>query len=118
MKAPPCAGGPVEHTGSAIAAGEKDLESLERQMASYGAEFLNLYVVPMSSAVWSTPPDKMLQFPARTLLRFFHNHGFLGLHTQHPWWTVVGGSSTAAITSGMSARANEGPITLPRAAGA
>jgi hypothetical protein len=30
----------VEHTGAAIAAGEKDLESLERQMASYGAEFL------------------------------------------------------------------------------
>ncbi|MBC8010487.1 MAG: FAD-dependent oxidoreductase, partial [Burkholderiales bacterium] len=27
-----------------------------------------------------------------SLLRFFHNHGFLGLHTQHPWWTVDGGS--------------------------
>jgi len=58
----------------------------------YGADFLDLYVVPMSSAVWSTPPDKMLQFPARTLLRFFHNHGFLGLHTQHQWWTVDGGA--------------------------
>jgi predicted NAD/FAD-binding protein len=58
----------------------------------YGADFLNLYVVPMSSAVWSTPPDKMLLFPARTLLRFFHNHGFLGLHTQHQWWTVDGGA--------------------------
>lgn len=58
----------------------------------YGADFLDLYLVPMSSAVWSTPPEKMLQFPARTLLRFFHNHGFLGLHTQHQWWTVKGGS--------------------------
>lgn len=58
----------------------------------YGADFLNLYVIPMSSAVWSTPPAKMLQFPARTLLRFFHNHGFLGLHTQHQWWTVDGGA--------------------------
>ena len=58
----------------------------------YGADFLELYLVPMSSAVWSTPPAKMLQFPARTLLRFFHNHGFLGLHTQHQWWTVDGGS--------------------------
>lgn len=58
----------------------------------YGADFLNLYLVPMSSAVWSTPPDKMLQFPARTLLRFFHNHGFLGLSTQHQWWTVDGGA--------------------------
>jgi predicted NAD/FAD-binding protein len=34
----------------------------------------------------------MLQFPARTLLRFFHNHGFLGLSTQHQWWTVDGGA--------------------------
>ena len=58
----------------------------------YGADFLELYLVPMSSAVWSTPPARMLQFPARTLLRFFHNHGFLGLHTQHQWWTVDGGS--------------------------
>ena len=60
----------------------------------YGEDFLNLYLVPMSSAVWSTPPRLMLGFPAQTLLRFFHNHGFLGLHTQHPWRTVTGGSRT------------------------
>ena len=58
----------------------------------YGEDFLQLYLLPMSSAVWSTPPEKMLAFPARTLLRFFHNHGFLGLSTQHQWWTVQGGS--------------------------
>ena len=62
----------------------------------YGADFLYNYLVPMSSAVWSTPPDKMLLFPARSLLRFFHNHGFLGLHTQHQWWTVDGGSQEYA----------------------
>lgn len=58
----------------------------------YGEDFFNLYLVPMSSAVWSTPPELMLSFPATTLLRFFHNHGFLGLHTQHQWWTVEGGA--------------------------
>lgn len=58
----------------------------------YGKDFLELYLVPMSSAVWSTPPERMLAFPAASLLRFFHNHGFLGLHTQHPWWTVDGGA--------------------------
>ncbi len=58
----------------------------------YGDDFFNLYLVPMSSAVWSTPPELMLTFPAATLLRFFHNHGFLGLNTQHPWRTVDGGS--------------------------
>jgi len=60
----------------------------------YGDDFFQLYLIPMSSAVWSTPPEKMRQFPAATLLRFFHNHGFLGLHTQHPWWTVEGGAQT------------------------
>jgi predicted NAD/FAD-binding protein len=58
----------------------------------YGEDLLELYLVPMSSAVWSTPPELMLGFPAKTLLRFFHNHGFLGMNTQHQWWTVRGGS--------------------------
>jgi predicted NAD/FAD-binding protein len=60
----------------------------------YGEDMLNFYLVPMSSAVWSTPPEKMLDFPAMTLLRFWHNHGFLGLHTQHPWFTVTHGAKS------------------------
>ena len=60
----------------------------------YGKDFFHLYLVPMSSAVWSTPPERMLEFPATSLLRFFHNHGFLGLNTQHQWWTVDGGAKT------------------------
>jgi len=60
----------------------------------YGEDFVNFYLVPMSAAVWNTPPERMLDFPALTLLRFFHNHGFLGLHTQHPWLTVAGGAKT------------------------
>ncbi len=55
-------------------------------------DFINLYLLPMSSAIWSTPPEKMLKFPAITLLRFFKNHGLLGVGTQHQWWTVTGGS--------------------------
>jgi uncharacterized protein len=58
----------------------------------YGQDMLDLYLVPMASAVWSTPPDKILEFPVMTLLRFWHNHGFLGLDTRHPWRTLVGGA--------------------------
>ncbi|MEQ1752340.1 MAG: FAD-dependent oxidoreductase, partial [Prosthecobacter sp.] len=58
----------------------------------YGEDFLNLYIIPMGSAVWSTPPELMLDFPARTLMHFWFNHGFLGMNTRHPWWTVVDGS--------------------------
>ena len=64
------------------------------QARAYGDDFLNFYLVPMSSAVWSTPPALMLEFPATTLLRFFHNHGFLGLNTQHPWLTVSQGAKS------------------------
>jgi predicted NAD/FAD-binding protein len=60
----------------------------------YGADMLWKFLVPMSSAVWSTPMDKMLEFPATTLIRFFLNHGFLGLDTQHQWYTVDKGSQS------------------------
>ena len=59
---------------------------------NYGEDFFDKYFLPMSSAVWSTPPDLMLKFPAVTLVRFFKNHGFLGLRTHYQWRTVVGGS--------------------------
>ncbi|HXP49037.1 MAG TPA: FAD-dependent oxidoreductase [Bacteroidia bacterium] len=58
----------------------------------YGDDMLWKYLIPMSSAVWSTPMDKMLDFPVQTLVRFFYNHGFLGLNTQHQWYTVTKGS--------------------------
>lgn len=60
----------------------------------FGEDMLNKYLIPMSSAVWSTPMDSMLYFPAKSLIRFFYNHGFLGLDTQHQWYTLNGGSRT------------------------
>jgi len=60
----------------------------------YGDDMRDRYLIPMGGAVWSTPPDRMLRFPAMTLLRFWHNHGFLGMQTQHPWYTVVNGAKS------------------------
>jgi predicted NAD/FAD-binding protein len=60
----------------------------------FGDDMLWKYLVPMSAAVWSTPMEKMLDFPATTLIRFFKNHGFLGLNTQHQWYTLEGGSES------------------------
>lgn len=57
-----------------------------------GEDFLRLYLVPMSASIWSITPGGALDFPAATLVRFFHNHGFLGVTTHHPWLTVDGGS--------------------------
>jgi len=54
--------------------------------------FLENFLAPMSSAVWSTPMHKIKNFPAKTLIRFFYNHGFVGINTQLQWRTVDGGS--------------------------
>lgn len=50
------------------------------------------FVVPMAGAIWSTPPEGILQFPALPMLRFMNNHRMLGIGTQYQWKTVEGGS--------------------------
>ncbi|HKG05787.1 MAG TPA: FAD-dependent oxidoreductase, partial [Pedobacter sp.] len=60
----------------------------------YSQDMLWKYLIPMSSAVWSTPMDQILDFPAVSLIRFFKNHGFLGLDTQHQWYTLNNGSQS------------------------
>lgn len=60
----------------------------------YSDDMLWQYLIPMSAAVWSAPMDQILDFPAVTLIRFFKNHGFLGLDTQHQWYTLKDGSQS------------------------
>lgn len=63
------------------------------ELRGYGQDFLKFYLIPMASAVWSTPPGPILEFPAQALLRFFHNHGFNnGLDGHLKWLTVAGGA--------------------------
>lgn len=60
---------------------------------SFGEDLLNLYLVPMASAIWSMPPSATKSFPVSTLLRFFHNHRFnAGLDGHLKWYTVVNGA--------------------------
>jgi predicted NAD/FAD-binding protein len=60
----------------------------------FSARFLEQYLFPLASAVWSTTLTEVERFPAATLVRFFQNHGFLGFFTQSPWRAVSGGSSS------------------------
>lgn len=57
-----------------------------------GARFRRDYLLPMGGAIWSCPPEQMLDFPAITFVQFFRNHGLLSLTGQHQWYTVTGGS--------------------------
>ena len=59
----------------------------------YSEGFRRHYLVPMTSALWSTAPSLALEFPAEALLRFFANHRMLGFR-RHGWRTVTGGSRT------------------------
>ena len=58
----------------------------------FSQRFRSEYLYPMAGAVWSTTLVDMEAFPAATLARFFHNHGFLGIGTHHPWRTIPGGT--------------------------
>ena len=57
-----------------------------------GDWFRDYYILPISGAIWSTPSDAVLNFPAETLIRFFRNHALMSVYGQHPWFTVQGGS--------------------------
>ncbi|HSR73417.1 MAG TPA: FAD-dependent oxidoreductase [Sulfurovum sp.] len=66
--------------------------TLGEYLKPYSDVFKERYIIPMGAAIWSTPSDKMHDFPARTFIQFFKNHGLLGVTTQHQWLTVSGGS--------------------------
>lgn len=59
----------------------------------FSEDFSRYYLYPMAAAVWSTSLDEIEEFPAVTLVRFFANHGFLGIDTHPQWYSVKGGSS-------------------------
>lgn len=57
-----------------------------------GRWFRERYIQPFSGAIWSTPKDKIMDFPARAMMEFFRNHALLSASGQHQWHTVRGGS--------------------------
>lgn len=57
-----------------------------------GPYFRDYYILPLSGAIWSTPPQDILDFPAQALISFFQNHALMQISNQHQWFTVQGGS--------------------------
>jgi predicted NAD/FAD-binding protein len=60
----------------------------------YGAAFRDEHLVPMASALWSSPASRILGFPARYLVQFMANHQMLQVSDRPQWRVVKGGSST------------------------
>ncbi|MED7787448.1 FAD-dependent oxidoreductase [Francisella sp. 19X1-34] len=59
-----------------------------------GRYFREYYLLAMGACIWSTPLEKMYEFPALSFIRFFNNHGLLTTTKPVQWYTVKGGSKT------------------------
>ena len=57
----------------------------------FSTRLIRDYLVPMGAAIWSTPIDRMLEFPAENFVAFFDNHRLL--HYDRPVWRTVKGGS-------------------------
>jgi predicted NAD/FAD-binding protein len=58
----------------------------------YSEAFITDHILPLVGAVWSSNRSGARDFPARLLVRFFHNHGFLRRGPGWQWLTITGGS--------------------------
>ncbi len=63
-------------------------------IGGYSAYFVDHFVLPLVSAVWSAGPEVSRRYPARYLFEFLANHGMLSVGGAPRWKTVVGGSRT------------------------
>lgn len=66
------------------------------QAQRYGQRFIDHYIVPMGSAIWSMSRADMLGFPLAFFVRFCRNHGLLSVN-QRPQWRVIEGGSRSYV---------------------
>jgi len=76
----------LEHNENEISLGDY----LRQQ--KYSQPFINNYIIPMGSAIWSADPVTLTKIPARFFIRFFHNHGMLNVSNRPVWHVIKGGS--------------------------
>jgi predicted NAD/FAD-binding protein len=74
--------------------------------AGYSGRFVDHYIVPMASALWSQPRGRALEIPLAFLVRFLDNHGMLRVNGRPEWRVVQGGSQryVAALTRPFASR--------------
>ena len=55
----------------------------------YTKGFLELYLLPMAGAIWSMPPEDVMNYPITSLFNFFNNHKLLHSKNDRPQWLTV-----------------------------
>jgi len=71
---------------------EKGLAAFLRSQG-YSGRFIDYFIIPLGSALWSADPQRMDDFPLATFVRFFANHGFLQIKNPLEWKVIKGGSA-------------------------
>ena len=61
------------------------------KMRGFAPRLLSDYLAPMGAAIWSSPANEILDFPAENFVAFFANHRLLQ-YDRPIWRTVKGGS--------------------------
>ena len=87
---------PVQHPKSSQSIGDY----CDRH--GYSQAFKDDYLIPMTAAVWSTPPHQCtLDFPAVTLVRFMYNHHLLSTFAHRPSWMTIRGGTNQYIAAAL-----------------
>lgn len=63
---------------------------------NFAQSFRDNYILPMGAAIWSTPQNEMMNYPALSFFRFFNNHRLM--HRERPQWRTVEGGSKNYVT--------------------
>jgi uncharacterized protein len=73
--------------------------------------FLDWYLIPLGSAIWSADPETFTQIPLRTFAEFFGRHGLLS-PGHHPAWRTVTGGSTRYVQAILEQLTRRGRLHL------
>ncbi len=86
-------------------------------IGGYSDYFVQHFMIPVVSCVWSSGTELSMQYPARYLFTFLDNHGMLTVKNSPNWRTVVGGSRAYVdkAVKGLTAVQTSAPVrTLVR----
>ena len=72
----------------------------------FSSRFIEQFITPLGSSLWSADPEQFSQFPLQTFVRFFKNHGFLDIRNPFEWRVICGGSRqyVEKMTAGFAGR--------------
>ena len=67
-------------------------EFLDRHQ--YSTQFIECYLIPMISSIWSKNKEDTLNCSAHFIFQFYANHGLLDLSNRPPWYVITDGSKS------------------------